>query len=327
MNQSIENIVGHGYLHYLPKIDGLKEAINLYEGHPVPINDLMAWYAFDAMGEFAFNQSFNMVKTREWHSVIAQLNKSFKIQGWLAPAVWAMRLTFTSAYIYAYLFPASHLNDWFAMNKFTEELIDKRMKTDSDDSDISSWFIKEFEESSDRAGLTKRRNLLYGNSITLLVAGSDTTRPSLIALWYFLALYPEHAEKIRSEIDMADTTDIDALALLPHLNGFINESLRLLHPGPTLGSRKTPREGMTLDGTYIPGNVKILAPRYTISRLYQAADLHVLIVASAFEDPLSFIPERWYSRPEMIKDKRAFAPFANGEKNHKIVLFSTSTDI
>jgi tryprostatin B 6-hydroxylase len=35
-------------------------------------------------------------------------------------------------------------------------------------------------------------------------------------------------------------------------------------------------------------------------------------VESAFEDPLSFVPERWYSRPEMIRDKSAFAPFGVG---------------
>lgn len=33
---------------------------------------------------------------------------------------------------------------------------------------------------------------------------------------------------------------------------------------------------------------------------------------SAYEDPLSFVPERWYSRPEMIRDKRAFGPFGVG---------------
>lgn len=42
------------------------------------------------------------------------------------------------------------------------------------------------------------------------------------------------------------------------------------------------------------------------------------LVESAFEDPLSFVPERWYSRPEMIRDKSAFAPFGVGK-----YLFST----
>lgn len=33
---------------------------------------------------------------------------------------------------------------------------------------------------------------------------------------------------------------------------------------------------------------------------------------SAFPQPDEFIPERWYSRPELIRDKRAFAPFSVG---------------
>ena len=36
-------------------------------------------------------------------------------------------------------------------------------------------------------------------------------------------------------------------------------------------------------------------------------------VETAFQDPTSFIPERWTSRPELILDKRAFAPFGVGK--------------
>lgn len=28
---------------------------------------------------------------------------------------------------------------------------------------------------------------------------------------------------------------------------------------------------------------------------------------------MSFVPERWYSRPEMVRDKKAFAPFGTGK--------------
>lgn len=40
---------------------------------------------------------------------------------------------------------------------------------------------------------------------------------------------------------------------------------------------------------------------------------NLIIVESAFEDPESFVPERWYSRPELIKDRRAFVPFGVGK--------------
>jgi cytochrome P450 len=39
-------------------------------------------------------------------------------------------------------------------------------------------------------------------------------------------------------------------------------------------------------------------------------------VECAFERPDEFIPERWYSRPELIKDKRAYAPFSIGKFLH-----------
>ena len=35
-------------------------------------------------------------------------------------------------------------------------------------------------------------------------------------------------------------------------------------------------------------------------------------VASCYERPNDFIPERWYSQPELIKDKRTFSPFSTG---------------
>lgn len=37
-------------------------------------------------------------------------------------------------------------------------------------------------------------------------------------------------------------------------------------------------------------------------------------VEAAFERADKFIPERWYSKPEMIKNKHAFAPFGTGER-------------
>lgn len=38
---------------------------------------------------------------------------------------------------------------------------------------------------------------------------------------------------------------------------------------------------------------------------------------SAFAFPDDFIPERWYSRPELVRDERAFRPFGFGECPHQ----------
>jgi cytochrome P450 len=73
-------------------------------------------------------------------------------------------------------------------------------------------------------------------------------------------------DKIREELRGVDYNDVNALAALPHLNGAINETMRLFPAGPTFGSRQTPPEGLDCDGVYIPGNVKIFAPRWSIGR-------------------------------------------------------------
>ncbi|GAP91120.2 putative cytochrome P450 [Rosellinia necatrix] len=286
---------------YLPRIlsqiTKLQQAIERFEKNVVPVNDVMQWFAFDSMGEFAFNHSFNMLETAKWHDAAIQQRSALMILGAFNPTVWAIRL--------AFFFGSSfwRVKDWFGMVKFCDSCIKKRLETEVDQADMATWFIREFESGLYPDSPVLRQNLLSGNALSVIVGGSDTTGPSLMILWYFLALYPEHAEKIREELRSIDTSDVDALSTLPHLNGFINESMRLLPAALTMGTRVTPSEGLVIGDTFIPGNVKIAAPRYSIFRS-----------ESAFEDALSFIPERWYDRPQMIKNKQAFAPFGVGRR-------------
>ena len=126
---------------------------------------------------------------------------------------------------------------------------------------------------------------------------------TLIYIFHHLAQDPRHLHKIQSELaTIASIEDLQSLQGLAHLNGVINETLRL-HPAvPTGGLRETPPEGAHISGRFVPGNTVICAPRYSIARL-----------ESCFERAREFIPERWYSRPEMIRDKGGFAPFALGK--------------
>ena len=95
---------------------------------------------------------------------------------------------------------------------------------------------------------------------------SDTTRPSLICLWYILAKHPKHAEKIYEELVTCDASDATALAGLPHLEAVMNETMRL-HPAAMTGAnRLTSDQGLWIDQTWIPGNTKVAAPKYSIMR-------------------------------------------------------------
>ena len=89
----------------------------------------------------------------------------------------------------------------------------------------------------------------------------------MVYLFYRLTLEPQHAVKIREEIHSINSIyDPQSLKTLDHLNGAINEILRL-HPSvPTGGYRESPPQGVEIAGHFIPGNTTIVAPRYTMGR-------------------------------------------------------------
>ncbi|KAK4868972.1 hypothetical protein LT330_006581 [Penicillium expansum] len=274
------------------KVRTLQRLVALGQSRPVLINELMYFFAFDSMGDFAFSEDFGMMRNKRWHSSIAMLRSALTLLGPFSPAIWIPRLGF------AFIPSLWKVRHWFHMLEFCDQCMARRIKKTLSDRDIASWFI---EDHVKRGSDPTRARWLSGDTATLVVAGSDTTAPSLTLLFYFLARYPMHADKIYEEIHRVDRENPTALATLPHLTGTINEAMRLLPAVLTFSSRVTPPEGLMIDGTFIPGNTKICAPRYTIGRL-----------ETAYVYPHEFIPERWYSQPEMIKDKRAFAPFGVG---------------
>ena len=157
---------------------------------------------------------------------------------------------------------------------------------------------------------------------------SDTVASTMIYLFYRLALERRHSVIIREEIDKIDSVfDPQALKGLDHLNGAINEVLRL-HPSvPTGGYRESPPQGVEVAGRFIPGNTTIVSPRYTMGRRtcffpfsFEKASVDTSwtdtfsspTVDKSFARASEFIPERWYSCPELVADKRAFTPFSIG---------------
>lgn len=128
---------------------------------------------------------------------------------------------------------------------------------------VSSYLI-DWSNRHDR--LAKDLHTLYGDSVALIIAGSDTVAFTLVYIFYYLAKDPAQITKLREEQDGVDLRDFRSLQKLPHLRGVINEVLRL-HPAvPTGGFRETPPEGAEIGGKWIPGNTLICAPRWTIGK-------------------------------------------------------------
>lgn len=147
---------------------------------------------------------------------------------------------------------------------------------------------------------------LRGDTRLTIVGGSDTTAATLTYLFYHLANDQSQVKKLREELepllDGKDVLDQKDVSKAPHLDAVIQEVLRL-HPAiPSGFPRVTPPEGIMIGETFIPGGTTVVIPVYSMQRdeaNYVHAD--------------EFIPERWYAKPELIKNREAFLAWNIGK--------------
>ncbi|GKT57817.1 cytochrome P450 [Colletotrichum tofieldiae] len=262
---------------------------------PSEVRDLFFWFGFDVMGDFVFSKSFDMLHQQQWHHIIVRLQRALSLLGPFSPAPWLIQVGFK-------LGPRVNvLKDWFDMVAWCE----RQMRVRLDDAtpkpampDLAHYLMELDDGQTEKKD---RLTWLFGDSLLAIVAGSEPTAAALIGIFCEMSKHPEHADKIYEELKDVDATNLKILTSLPHLNAVINEGLRLYPALLTGGARKTTENGATIGGTFIPPHTTIIAPRHVISRR-----------EDCFEQANDFIPERWTTRPEMIRNAAAFAPFGTG---------------
>ncbi|KAJ5905858.1 uncharacterized protein N7473_002774 [Penicillium subrubescens] len=279
----------------LPLIDQLERCIdeNIGSKKVTEATDLFYWLGFDRMGDFIFSRTFNMLSRQEWHHIILLMQRALSLLGPLSPVPWFIHIAFK-------LFPRVWiLKDWFRMVAWCEEQMLQRLESPQDTSnvpDVAHYLLQDARDDP------RRFPWLTGDSILAIVAGSEPTAAVLVGLFCELAKDPRHAEIILDEIKILDIADSRALASnCPHLEACVFEALRLYPALPTGGTRKTLENGITIGGTFIPPETTVVAPRFCISRR-----------EDSFEQAEKFIPERWYKKPEMVRNKSGFVPFGLG---------------
>ncbi|KAK4675043.1 hypothetical protein QC764_501827 [Podospora pseudoanserina] len=185
--------------------------------------------------------------------------------------------------------------DWYESVDWCQEQIQARLaKGPAPELRDLTYYIMEKE---------KENNVDAGPWLRGIVC-SPSWREALAAVLHELVLHPEHIDKLHAELGDTCLTDTNALAELPHLNAVIQEAMRL-HPFlPTGGIRKTTDTGVTIRDVHIPPHTTVLTPLYTIS-----------LREDCFEQGSSFIPDRWTTRPEMVRNAAAHAPFSLGKYN------------
>ncbi|KAF2745906.1 putative P450 monooxygenase [Sporormia fimetaria CBS 119925] len=274
----------------------LIEQLQSMAGRPVDMSQWFNLWSFDVMGDLAFGKSFGMLESAKTHWAIKLLNDGSDALGFAFPE-WFGRLLMA--------IPGA-LEKTERFTKFCQQQIESRIAIQGkqEQPDITHFLIEDFNKKSEAA---KRAALgsLAQDSKLIIVAGSDTSATTLAFMFYHLAQEPNLVAELRKELDSLlgedGKVDHSKLQNAKLLSGCIDETLRLHPPVPSGLYRSVPPQGLTIGDTYIPGNTVVQIHLYTMGRderNYAQAD--------------EFIPQRWYSRPELIKNKDAFAPFSLG---------------
>ncbi|ORY67582.1 cytochrome P450 [Pseudomassariella vexata] len=287
-------------LKHVGNLDACIEA-DARASRPSNLRNILFWFSFDTMGDFVFSKSFGMLQDQSWHSVIVRLQKALSLLGPFSPTPWLIQVVLK-------LSPRiGVLRHWFFMVAWCEG----QMRTRLDEGykkqpspDLTHYLMEQENQSRDKTSVA----WLQGDSLLAIVAGSEPTAASLLGVFCELAKHPHHADLIYDELvnavsDSDDiTTDLKTLSRLGHLNGVLNEALRLYPALLTGGARKTTDKGIIVGGTFIPPHTTIIAPRFTISRR-----------EDCFEQPTEFLPQRWTISPKMTRNAAAFAPWGTGK--------------
>lgn len=304
---------------YERKVDGFSDLlvakIAERQGRAVDVRNWFNLFSFDVMAMLAFGKDYGMLEKGEKHWALELLDEGMQPLAFFLPTWFFRFLTAIPGLAAGY-----HNFIQFCVDELNWRIDHAEEQDGKGGSDIMSWILRAYKEIHQPG----KDPMLQADARLIIVAGSDTTAATFTYLFYHLARHPEEVKKLREELRPLTTgewSDKD-INQAEHLNGCIYEALRMHPPVPSGLQRLTPPGGLDVDGRHVPGNTIFYMPQYVMGRgeltyLSPTTDPPRSTNASLadpaiYPSPDAFVPERWSSRPEMVKHKDAFAPFSAG---------------
>lgn len=135
-------------------------------------------------------------------------------------------------------------------------------------------------------------------------AGIDTTGDTLVFLMWELSQPRNEGRLAKLQAELPAEGAQASLDQLPYLNAVLQEALRLWAPGTLPLPRSVPAGGRSIDGYFFPAGMVVSCQSYTLHRY----DDHV------FQEPESFLPERWAEDAGQQERNRLFFAFGSGAR-------------
>jgi cytochrome P450 len=181
-------------------------------------------------------------------------------------------------------------------------MIAERRATGEDRGDLLSMLLAARDEEGDGTGMSDKQ--LRDESMTLFLAGHETTANALTWTWYLLSQSPEAEARLHAEIDEVLGGRLATAADLPRLKyteAVFAEAMRLYPPAWAIGRQAL--EDFPLGEFVVPSGAMILMSQWVMHR-----------DARFWPDPERFDPDRWTPEARAARPKFAYFPFGGGAR-------------
>jgi cytochrome P450 len=181
-------------------------------------------------------------------------------------------------------------------------IINERRKSRVDRGDLLSMLLMAQDEEGDGSGMSDEQ--VRDESLTLFIAGHETTANALTWTWFLLSQNPEVEAKFHEEIDTLLAGRLPTFEDVPKLRyteKVFAESMRLYPPAWTLGRQVLNDYQL---GDYV-------APKGSIILMSQYVMHHT---ARFYPEPFKFDPERWTEAAREARPKFSYFPFGGGPR-------------
>jgi cytochrome P450 len=187
-----------------------------------------------------------------------------------------------------------------SLGRLVNELAEKRDASDEEHHDFLAALMLARDKET---GEPMPPRELIDETLTLVVAGHETSASALAWVWYLLSQHPDAEQRLHQELaaipDKTGLTYQDTEAL-KYTQGVIQEAMRLYPPGWVFTRRAIAAD--QLSGYTIPAGTDLLICPYTIHR-------H----PAHWDAPGEFRPERFIA--ENPRERWVYIPFAAGPRH------------
>ncbi|KAL0057455.1 hypothetical protein AAF712_015905 [Marasmius tenuissimus] len=288
----------------ISKGNELAEALAVRVGKELDLVEWMNFFTFDFMAEMVFGSKTGMLKHGKDNTGIINL---------IHAGSWSAEISTHVPWLsYLLTFLPSSLSE---LRRISFAWGHRRVKDGSKTKDL--WYHLSDEEGHEK--VKPRPDLVGPDSLSAIVAGSDTTSTAMSNFFWCILSHPEAYKQVVSEVDKEYPPGTDPLldtsryGNLKFLKACLNESLRVLPPVPSNGPRVVPKGsgGKIICGHFIAEGTQVQVPPLCVH--YNPSNFS--------PSPESFIPERWIPGELQVPASSitmktdAFIPFSYGPAN------------